>query len=370
MNPRERTLMIVVVAVLVVLGGMRARKAYWKTLSDLDKDIVKAEEKLQEVREDKQAFELAKADWRSIGKQTLSMDEQEAVIQLRDALVDLTKGVGLPNAEVKPGLVQNLSSRSKARIVNTTIKVESVRLPNLVSLMFKLYREPYLVRVKKLRLDPVVSRGDSRGRSGQRVAPKPTGQFDMTLDLETILLPTTKSVPRVMTADLSEEKHKEVPRTDRELDQYTIVQAIFEPYLEPTPERVVARPTTTTGEDRAEEHVTVAQVEPPAPLPPDRLMVIRAVLSSPLGQEVVLENPQNANADDRRVRVGSPLYGGTLIFVHPGGAVSERMDGTRLYHPRGLALEQGQTLTREAHPLVFEAMSKLEQRVAGISRAG
>ena len=80
----------------------------------------------------------------------------------------------------------------------------------------------------------------------------------------------------------------------------------------------------------------------------------------------MLEDPRNKNAPDKRVEVGDSLYGGLLIFVHSTGAVSEK-EGNRLFHPIGQPLKQGQALTATEQPVVYYALAKLQERLAGIS---
>jgi len=86
---------------------------------------------------------------------------------------------------------------------------------------------------------------------------------------------------------------------------------------------------------------------------------------------VVLQDPRNPNAEDKRVEVGDTLYGGVLIFIHRDGAVSEKQekDGMkRTFNLIGQPLKQGQVLSQTEHPAVYDALAKLEERLAGINR--
>src|SRR5690606_14909549 len=85
--------------------------------------------------------------------------------------------------------------------------------------------------------------------------------------------------------------------------------------------------------------------------PPDAAKVLARVLSSPLRQQAVLVDPgQQANpaATDTRVNLGEPLFGGTLVYVHPRGVVSER-DGVLRFHAIGVPLQQAQQLNEIEH---------------------
>ncbi|HOA72907.1 MAG TPA: hypothetical protein PL151_16870 [Phycisphaerae bacterium] len=114
-----------------------------------------------------------------------------------------------------------------------------------------------------------------------------------------------------------------------------------------------------------ETPVVVAPPPPPQP-PPDANLVLARIISSPTRQQVVLENPANKAEEDKRVEIGDTLYGGTLIFVHPKGAVSTK-DDKLYYHPLTKALRECVPLTEESQPELLYEYLKLEQRAAGIS---
>ncbi len=109
---------------------------------------------------------------------------------------------------------------------------------------------------------------------------------------------------------------------------------------------------------------------PPPPAkqpPPDANLVLARIVSSPRGQEVVLEDPRNKNAEDKRVEVGDTLYGGTLVLVSTKGAVSEK-EGTLYFHELTKTLRECVPLTEETQPALLEEVMKLEHRAAGISQ--
>ena len=188
----------------------------------------------------------------------------------------------------------------------------------------------------------------------------------MFVRLETLILPVEKRVSNVKPAVLVKEKRREVDRTLlASLDGYSAIKReLFEPYREPVlvadgspPDQAGQEQLATGGQaDRV-------QADPPA----DSDMVPRAIVSSPRSQEVVLEDVRTKNAEDKRIEVGEPMFGGTLVFVDPRGAVTEGKDGTRRFHRIGEPLKQGQVLTEEQHPMVYHELMKLEQRSAGIS---
>lgn len=110
---------------------------------------------------------------------------------------------------------------------------------------------------------------------------------------------------------------------------------------------------------------------PPTPVvvqpPEDANLVLARIVSWDGSQQVVLENPSNKAADDKRVEIGETLHGGTLVFVHPKGAVSQK-DDKLWYHPVTKALRECVPLTEEAQPELHYEVMKLEQRAAGISQ--
>lgn len=114
---------------------------------------------------------------------------------------------------------------------------------------------------------------------------------------------------------------------------------------------------------------TVDENRPPPVVqrPEDENLVLARIVSSDRGQQVVLENPSNKQAEDKRVEVGESLHGGTLIFVHPKGAVSHK-ENQLWYHPITKALKECVILSDQTQPELLYEVMKLEQRAAGISQ--
>jgi hypothetical protein len=108
---------------------------------------------------------------------------------------------------------------------------------------------------------------------------------------------------------------------------------------------------------------------PPPPPPKDGHLVIGRILSSPFGQQIVLEDPRNKSAADQRKHVGEQVFGGTLVFVDLKGAVTEDVQGGRWFHPIGEPLQSRIPLTETDQPEVFHAIRKLVERMPGISQA-
>jgi len=122
---------------------------------------------------------------------------------------------------------------------------------------------------------------------------------------------------------------------------------------------------------------------PPEPPPADAEMVIGRILSSPAKQLIVLQpagaarapgapgapgQPQVAPggaAMGEYKEIGDQVFGGTLIYVHPRGAVTEKK-GERRFHPLGESLKNFVPLTEDDQPDVYHDILKLEQQAASI----
>jgi hypothetical protein len=113
----------------------------------------------------------------------------------------------------------------------------------------------------------------------------------------------------------------------------------------------------------------IVEGPPPEPPPLYENLLLTRIVSSPRGQQAVLEDPANKTAEDKRIEVGEPFYKGTLVLIHPKGAVSEdKKDGQLRFHPLTKALRESVPLTEQTQPLVWDAALKLEKRSTGISQ--
>jgi hypothetical protein len=120
---------------------------------------------------------------------------------------------------------------------------------------------------------------------------------------------------------------------------------------------------------------TVFQPTTPTPPPPpvvqkrpeDENLILARIISSPRGQQAVLEDPLNKAIEDKRVEVGERLHGGILVFVHPKGAVSLK-DDQLWYHPQNKPLRESVILTEDSQPELLYEVMKLEQQAVGISQ--
>ena len=235
------------------------------------------------------------------------------------------------------------------------------KFDEILGFMFELHRQPYAVRVKSVSLDQAFKPTKRNEKST-----KP-GVLKMTTYLDTLLLPPCEMVAQITPAVLDAAKRSVTSRpAETALAGYKSLldRKLFQAW-EPPP---VAGPTTPRGGPTPPPNTPKTPVTPQPPVvvePADSAMVLGRLLSSPRGQLAVLERP-NKQGEDEYKEVGDEMYGGTLIYVHPTGAVTER-DGQWRFHAIGDPLRSYKPLTEKDQPVVYNELMKLEQQAPGIS---
>jgi len=358
MNAREKILVVLVGIAAVALVGREVASRYRGTLQEYDNDIRTLNKDLAKIELERGEVAIAMERWYGeIGSQTLSMDVNEATTRLRDELNALAEMSRLQEIAVAPGGRPTSWLKNDLRTLNCSVKAEG-KLDDVVRFLYDLHCQPYAVRCKSLTLSQAV-KGIRRTRSkGDR----DKGLLSMSLQLDTLILPANELVPQIQPAVLEKGQRKLVPRTMlASLQDYRplLHKELFQPYEPPErPARTTRKPPTPA----------VRQPQPKRePPPPDAHMVLRGLISSPRGQLTVLEKPGKQPGEDEYKEVGDEMYGGTLIFVHPKGAVTEK-DGERRFHAIGQELQDFVPLTEENEPAVYHELLKLESRAAGISQ--
>jgi len=464
MNPREKVLLGLVGAALLLFMGKAVRDGYLGKLKRLDNQIKSSKKDLSAIEREKEEVKVGLSIWGEAGRQTLSMDLKEARTLLRNELYQLTDRVGMPKADVRLQEPRFFGKKNGLRVLPCSVQGEA-ELETIIRFLFELSRQPYLVRCKRLKLErPRPKQRSQQSKKEDRIVVEVDTRLLMKAELDTLILPKARlwgqPIP-LNTADLeSEEREPTAQAQLAKLDDYASILAkkLFQPYVPPAPAKVSAltpgngvkdlshqglilewkaadrarkykiffgdrspgqpqpneqantrfRPTKLVAGKKyywridsiGEGGITAGDVwsfttkapppPPPAPKrvskpkpkrpppppkpagpppckPTDGYWVIGRVLSSPRVTQIVLENPRNANAPDERKELGDDLYCGTLILIHPKGAVSDQ-DGERRFHPIGAALKDCQPLTEEEFPLVFHELAKLEEMAAGISK--
>jgi hypothetical protein len=365
MTPREKRLPVMVGIGLAVLAGLGLDRAYTAASRALDLQYTREQKKARDLEGELAIADAQEGEWKRLGSQTLSMDEKEANGLFRTELLAVTRESGLSDAAIVLGSVRPVG-RNGLRVLTYTVSAEATAEP-IVSFLFLIQRQPYLVRCKDLTLTGPADRPSHSGSGSGSAPSRVTGRLAMSVVLETPILPSDRRVPRIPTAVLAQGLRRTVPRTGFgaiEDYQRSIKGSLFAPYADPmvvVPARGDGGIVTPQKEDRD----PIVETKPPEPA--DAALVLARVLSSPRSQQVVLEDAVDKKGADRRVAVGDAMYEGTLIFICSTGAVTERSGGRRLFHPVGLPLRNGQPLTESDYPQEFNALAKLERRLAGIS---
>jgi hypothetical protein len=135
----------------------------------------------------------------------------------------------------------------------------------------------------------------------------------------------------------------------------------------------------------AEKPVTVVKnhedgVKPPPPPPPppaDAEFTVARILSSPMGQYVILEDRRGnrPNPPEKKVELGEPLFDGKLVYLHPRGAVSVKGEGKDRewrIHPMGEQVGPGMKIlpdlaTGNLYGDVWQELTKLREKSNGIT---
>jgi hypothetical protein len=361
MNPREKKLLIIVGVLVVLGGGYKIKQAYTAKLQTLDKQITRQESRLEEVQAEKRKANEAVVTWMKFGRETLSTDVNQARIELRDELNEISKRAGLRNIDAS---VSEHSSLAGGKLLKGEVTAQG-SLDQVLRFLFDVHRQPYMVRCTDLDLDPVQPERGRRNRPGPRRGPV---LLEMDVDLETPVLPDTKRVKkkRLKTADLEQQRNQREYHDERLMlasaADYgqSITEELFKPYSPPPPPPPKPDPKPKPTDPKPQP-----RPEPPPPPPADRMMTLGRMLSWPGGRQAVLEQ---SGRPDKRVEIGEEMYGGTLIYIHPKGAVTLQEDGKRLFHPLGEKLMNNQPLTKETCPEIYHRLAKLQRRAGGISK--
>lgn len=224
MNKREKTLLMVIGAVAVLLVGKAIFGFYRGTLTGRDATIVSLEKKLNGKKLEVAQAEAAQRDWLAVGRQTLSMDLNEAGRLLRDDLYDICKKSGVTQEKVVLGSTQPLG-KNGVKTLSCTVTAEG-SLQQMVELLFHMYRRPYTLRFKSMTITQV---------TGKNV---PRGHLKVSARLETPILPSNAKVAKITPADLAKDKNTDVNRTAlAKLEDYQeiVKRRIVERYTPPMP---------------------------------------------------------------------------------------------------------------------------------------
>jgi hypothetical protein len=225
---RQKILLIIGGAVVALIIGKSVLGLYSDALSSRQAQIDAFKRKLADVKFQKAKSEMDLREWRSIGKQTLSMDPNETMRRLRDELYDMSKKSGLTKPNVDLGTVQN-TGKNGVKVFTSQFTAEG-SLDKIVEFLFNAYRRPYVLRLRTLNIAPA-----STGRNAVK------GQMKLTTKLETLILPPNGKAPSITPVDLKEDEP--IVRTlFAKFDDYRVIldRQMTEPYTPPMPGKATA----------------------------------------------------------------------------------------------------------------------------------
>ncbi|HSW44317.1 MAG TPA: hypothetical protein VLM89_01970 [Phycisphaerae bacterium] len=361
MNRRER-LLVILVATAAGLAVVRlVVEKYRDSLSYYDQQMVRLRGDLDKIQFEQTMAQMGSVQWREIGAETLSMDVNEAMTRLREEMSKLTEKTGLREVGVVLESTPKRWQNNGVKTLNFTVTGQG-KLDDVVRFLFELHRQPFAVRVKTLVLDLA-----AKPTPRSEVRPEQRGLLKMTATLDTLILPANALVRQIEPAVLDPVKRKSVPRPAfAAIADYKSLldKKLFQPYE--APQVVIKPPPPPPPPGPGTRPAGPGPPPPPPPPPADAQMVLGRLLSSPRGQLAVLENPARRGEDEYK-EVGDAMYGGTLVYVHPSGAVTE-MDGQLRFHAIGEALQSCKVLTEQDQPIVHHEVLKLREQATGISR--
>ncbi len=335
MNRREKILLFLVVGTLGLGIGLKVvREQVIERFRRWDQDITRKKSELQNLEGQRHLVKIQKERWERLARETLASDVPTARTRFINELDALSHRHGLENVSVRPS--EAGSSTGPFTLLNCTVDAEGT-LAQIVPFVRDLHNQPFMVRLRMVTLLPLTG--------------KQQGKLRVSLKAETVVLAYQKLVPQVVTAELAEGKRKEVLRASEDPKAYMAIveKNLFEPYKEP--------PVVTRVDPPPPPPATQAAPPPPvaaAPPPPARKRDpgftstrITALLSTPDTQEVVVTD----GAKKRRVyKVGDEFDGGTLVYVHPDGAVvvykpEGAQEAEKNFYPLGKLMSEMTVLT-------------------------
>lgn len=345
MSRREKILAVVVVGLLVVVvGGKLMGRLVIGPARQLDARIRAAEARRRQMESTLQQKSAYIAQWVELGSRTLGPDDARARTRLDWQVKALLEQHGLRRASVHP-LGTRTNSKTELKEVPFAVTAEG-SLRQIVGFLYSFYRLPYLLRLRELTLSPT-------GRTG-------SGTIKMSIKIETLVLPVTKYVQAVVSAEGSAnplEGHGRLGK-NATLGSYAGIyqKEIFAAWKPPKPKPPPPpKPRRPRGPKR-----------PPKPprLDPQRDSTrVVALLSywdesaAKLIEEVVTYNDRTKQ--QQRIRLGQTLDGSKLVLVHwLGAVVQEPGSGKQYVYPLGLKLSQREELSRARYPELCQALQE------------
>ncbi len=158
MNAREKVMAVVVLGTAALLGGALGLRAFiTKPLTDLDKRIVAARERLAKIQTDRRNYFAAEDRLKALGKLTFADTVDETSAHSGEMLTKKILRAGLKEVSFTRLPVGPRKMRGASEI-GWNVQGEGP-LAGVVNLLFQLEHAPHLLRLENL----VVSGGDAPG---------------------------------------------------------------------------------------------------------------------------------------------------------------------------------------------------------------
>ena len=282
MNQREKILAgLVLGSVCLMGGGLGLRAFITKPLTDLDKRILGARERLEKINTERRNYFTAEDRLKSLAKLVFADTVDEASAHSGEMLTKQILRAGLKEVSFTRLPVGPRKMRGASEI-GWNVQGEGA-LPGVVNLLFLLEQSPYLLRLENL----VVSGGDAPGVV--RV------QFRcLTLVLEPA--PEVKREPLLAKVELD--------TPERRAFDTIPVRDILRPYIKRPPPPPVK---TAPGSSAASTPAT-----PPGPPGPETFRIVS--LSEWQGQPEIHVRDATTQKTER-YKPGDALAGGTIAMV-------------------------------------------------------
>ena len=320
MNAREKTLAVIVLGTAALFGGALGIRAFiMKPLTDLDKRIVAARERLTKIQTERRNFFAAEDRLKSLTKLAFADTVDEASARSGEALTKQILQAGLDEGDFTRLPLGPRKLRGASEI-GWNVQGDGP-LAKVVNLLFILEQSPNLLRLEGLVLSQAEKPGEVRVRF-------------RCLTLVMDPAPEVKREPLMAKADLKSD--------ERRVFDGIVTRDLLRPYIKrPPPPPVVAKGGGSPA-------ATATPATPPTAPGPETFRVVS--LSEWQGQPEVHVRDLTAQKTPR-YKPGDALAGGTIALIDyralplPGG-------NGLLSHSRVIvrvkdefyAVERGQTL--------------------------
>jgi hypothetical protein len=320
MNPREKILAGLVLGTACLFGGALGLRAFiTRPLTELDKRIIAARERLEKVNTERRNYFASEDRLKSLAKLTFADTVDEASARSGEMLTKQILRAGLREVNFTRLPVGPRKMRGASEI-GWNVQGDGP-LAGVVNLLFLLEQSPYLLRLENL----VVSGGET------------PGVVRVQFRCLTLVLESTFDIQR---EPLLAKVELDAPER-RALDSI-VSRDILRPYIKrPPPPPVVAKGGGSSA-------ATAAPATPPAPPGPETFRVVS--LSEWQGQPEVHVRDLTAQKT-QRYKPGDALAGGTIALVDyramplPGASGLQSFSRVIVrVKDEFFAIERGQTL--------------------------